>query len=136
MPADPRPAVQVFGRADSRETQKALRFFKERRVPVHYVDVARKPPALGELRRFAQRLGVAALVDAAGRRYRDLGLSYLRSSDDELLERLAADPALLRLPLVRAGSSFWAGLAEPEWTAWLRGGDGAGLPGGGRSGGS
>ncbi len=134
MPADPRPAVQVFGRADSRETQKALRFFKERRVPVHYVDVARKPPALGELRRFAQRLGVAALVDATGRRYRDLGLSYLRSSDDEFLERLAADPALLRLPLVRAGSSFWAGLAEPEWTAWLRGGDGTGLPDGGRSG--
>ena len=134
MPADPRPAVQVFGRADSRETQKALRFFKERRVPVHYVDVARKPPALGELRRFAQRLGVAALVDSAGRRYGDLGLAYLRSSDDELLGRLAADPALLRLPLVRSGSSFSAGLAEPDWTAWIRGGDTAGPDASGRTG--
>ncbi len=120
MPADPRPGVQVFGRKDSRDTQKALRFFKERRVPVHFVDVATHPPAPGELRRFVQRLGVAALLDTDGRRYRDLGLAYLRSTDDELLDRLIADPGLLRLPLVRSGAAFTVGSAEPTWTAWLR----------------
>ena len=120
MPSDPRPGVQVFGRKDSRDTQKALRFFKERRVPVHFVDVAMRPPAPGELRRFAQRLGVAALLDTDGRRYRDLGLAYLRSSDDELLDRLLADPGLLRLPLVRSGNAFTAGPAEPTWAIWLR----------------
>ena len=121
MPSDPRPGVQVFGRKDSRDTQKALRFFKERRVPVHFVDVAMRPPAPGELRRFAQRLGVAALLDTDGRRYRDLGLAYLRSTDDELLDRLLADPGLLRLPLVRSGNAFTAGPAEPTWAIWLRG---------------
>ena len=120
MPSDPRPGVQVFGRKDSRDTQKALRFFKERRVPVHFVDVAMRPPAPGELRRFAQRLGVAALLDTDGRRYRDLGLAYLRSTDDELLDRLLADPGLLRLPLVRSGNAFTAGPAEPTWAIWLR----------------
>ena len=121
MPADPRPGVQVFGRKDSRDTQKALRFFKERRVPVHFVDVAVHPPAPGELRRFSGRLGVAALLDTDGRRYRDLGLAYLRTTDDELLDRLIADPGLLRLPLVRSGNAFTAGSAETTWTTWLRG---------------
>ncbi len=120
MPADPRPGVQVFGRKDSRETQKALRFFKERSVPVHFVDVAIRPPAPGELRRFAQRLGPAALVDAGGRRYRELGLGYMRLGDEELLERLAADAGLLRLPLVRFGNAFAAGVAEDTWRAWVR----------------
>ncbi len=120
MPADPRPGVQVFGRKDSRDTQKALRFFSERRVPVHFVDVATRPPAPGELRRFAQRLGVAALFDTDGRRYRDLGLAYLRSTDDELMDRLIADPSLLRLPLVRSGTAFTVGSAEPTWAVWLR----------------
>lgn len=114
------PAVQVFGRRDSRPTQRALRFFKERRVPVAFVDLAVRSPAPTELRRFAERLGAAALLDAEGRRYRDLGGAWLRLDEADLLERLFADPALLRLPLVRRGNEFTAGVAEPTWAAWLR----------------
>ncbi|MGZ3587243.1 MAG: arsenate reductase family protein [Candidatus Limnocylindrales bacterium] len=113
------PPVQVFGRKDSRPTQKALRFFKERGLPVSFVDVAVKPPAPTELRRFAERLGAWALLDEEGRRYRELGLAYLRLDDAELLERLLADPSLLRLPLVRHGSRFAAGPEEGAWKALL-----------------
>ncbi|MGC8633333.1 MAG: arsenate reductase family protein [Candidatus Limnocylindrales bacterium] len=120
MPADPRPGVQVFGRRDSRDTQKALRFFRERRIPVHFVDVAIRPPAAGELRRFADRLGATALLDRDGRRYRDLGLAYLRVTESELFDRLVADPALLRLPLVRNGPACTVGPAEAIWIGWLR----------------
>ena len=119
MPADPRPGVQVFGRRDSRDTQKALRFFRERRVPVHFVDVAVRPPAPGELRRFAERVGTSGLVDTEGRRYRDLGLGYMRFGDAELFERLLADPGLLRLPLVRRGGQLAVGAAEKDWAEWL-----------------
>ena len=55
--------VQVFGRKDSRTTQRALRFFRERRVPVAFVDLAVRPLAPTELRRFAERLGPDALLD-------------------------------------------------------------------------
>jgi len=55
--------VQIFGLADSRPTQASLRFFKERRVDVTFVDLRKRPIAPGELRRFAERLGAAALLD-------------------------------------------------------------------------
>ena len=113
--APPVVPVQVFGRRDSRTTQRALRFFKERRVPVSLVDVAVKPPAPTELRRFAERLGATALIDRDGRRYADLGLAYLRMTDEELLDRLLGDPGLLALPLVRRGDRFAAGLDEARW---------------------
>lgn len=113
------PTIQVFGRRDSRETQKALRFFRERRLAVSFVDVAARPPAPAELRRFAERLGAEALLDREGRRYRELGLGYLRMGADELLDRLRDDPALLRLPLVRRGPAVSAGAAEAAWRAWL-----------------
>jgi arsenate reductase-like glutaredoxin family protein len=112
-------SVQVFGRKDSRPTQAALRFFRERRVPVSMVDIAIRPPAPTELRRFAQRLGPRALLDSESKAYRDQGLAYLSMGDDEVLERLIADPRLLRLPLVRAGERFSAGAAESTWKAWL-----------------
>ncbi len=115
MPQPGGPQVQIFGRKDSRGTQKAQRFFKERRIPVTFVDIAVKPPAPTELRRFAERLGVAALADTESAPWRDAGLGYLRMSDSELFERLLGDPRLLKLPLVRYGNLFCAGVDEATW---------------------
>ncbi len=112
-------SVQVFGRKDSRSTQAAIRFFRERRVPVSLVDVAVRPPAPTELRRFAQRLGSRALLDVESKAYRDQGLAYLSMGDDEVIERLLADPRLLRLPLIRTGDRFSVGPAEEAWKSWL-----------------
>jgi arsenate reductase len=121
MPAPHGPTVQMFGLVDSRPTQAALRFFKERRVNVTFVDLRRKPIAPGELRRFVERLGAAALLDTEGRQYKDLGLAYMRLGDDEVAARLLANNGLLRLPLVRFGKSFTAGPADAIWKVWLAG---------------
>ena len=100
----PGPSVQIFGLASDQGTRAAIRFFKERRIAIHQVDLKRKPIAAGELRRFVERLGAAALLDTDGRAYRDAGLGYMRMGDAEIVERLLADPGLLRLPLVRFGT--------------------------------
>ena len=113
--------VQVFGRKDSRETQRAQRFFKERRTPIAFVDLAVRPMAPTELRRFADRLGTEALVDREGRRFRELGLAWLRLDEQDLLRRLLEDQGLLRLPLVRRGDLFAAGVDEAGWKRLLAG---------------
>jgi arsenate reductase-like glutaredoxin family protein len=113
------PTIQVFGRDDSQETRAALRFFKERRVVPHVVDLRRKPMAAGELKRFVERLGARALADADGKAWRDAGLEHFRMDDAELADRLLADQRLLRLPLVRAGNRFAAGRDESTWKAML-----------------
>jgi arsenate reductase len=118
--AKPAPAsVQVFGLVDDQPTRAALRFYKERRFEIHFVDIRRKPIAAGELRRFTDRLGARTVLDAEGRAAREAGLAYLSLSEIELAERLLADQRLLRLPLVRFGSNVSAGRAEPAWKAWL-----------------
>jgi arsenate reductase-like glutaredoxin family protein len=72
-----------------------------------------------------ERLGARALLDADGRAFRDAGMGYLRMDDGEVVERLLADPRLLRMPLVRLGNDVSAGRAETTWKAWLKppGGD-------------
>jgi arsenate reductase (glutaredoxin) len=119
MPAPKAITVQMFGLVDSRPTQAAQRFFKERRANVTFVDLRRKPIAAGELRRFVERLGAAALLDTEGRRYKELGLGYMRLGDDEIVERLLSDSGLLKLPLVRFGNAFTAGPADAAWKGWL-----------------
>lgn len=113
--------VQIFGTRKSPETRKALRFFAERRTKTHFVDLGERAASRGELTRFAQRFGVTALVDTGSRRYADLGLHSAVHSDEWWLERLVAEPLLLRMPLVRQQSRLSIGGAEAEWESWLAG---------------
>ena len=110
--------VQVFGIKKSAETRTALRFFAERRIKVHFVDFNERAPALAELRRFAQKFGVAALIDRDSRRYADLGLRSAMLSDERWLEKLSLEPLVLRMPLVRHQQQLTIGAAQDTWDAW------------------
>ena len=113
------PNIQVFGTEDSQATRAALRFFRERRIVVHFVDLRKKAIAPGELRRFTDRLGAAALLDTGSRPYREQGMAYLTADPAGITARLLADVRLIRLPLVRYGDDVTAGKAEEAWKAWL-----------------
>lgn len=115
------PTIQIFGLEKDQSTRAAQRFFKERRVPISFVDLRKRSIAPAELRRFIERLGARTLIDETSRAYRDAGLGYMRLDDDDLVVRLLADPSLLRLPLVRNGNEVTAGRAEATWKAWLAG---------------
>ena len=119
VPTRKMPDIQVFGLEDDNATRAALRFFRERRIVVHFVDLRKKPIAAGELRRFTDRLGAAALLDTESRPYREGGLAYLTTDGAGIIARLLADVRLLRLPLVRYGDDVTAGRAEDAWRAWL-----------------
>ncbi|HEX6059789.1 MAG TPA: ArsC/Spx/MgsR family protein [Gemmatimonadaceae bacterium] len=111
--------VQIFGVKKSADTRKAQRFFAERRIRVHFVDLMERAASPGELRRFAQKFGVERLLDRDSRRFAELGLGPARYGDERWLEILADEPMLLRMPLVRSGALLSVGLAEPDWKQWV-----------------
>ena len=101
--------AQIFGFPDCQDTRKAQRFFKERNITVHFVDLKERPAARGELRRFAEKFGAAALIDRDGPRFKALGLRVAGDSPERLLERALTEPRLLRTPLVRCGGRVAVG---------------------------
>ena len=111
--------VQIFGIKKSADTRKALRFFSERRIRTHFVDLMERPASLGELRRFAQKFGVMSLVDKGSKRFAELGLRYAQLSDERWLEKLSEEPLLLRLPLVRNANQLVIGADEATWESWI-----------------
>jgi len=113
--------VQVFGFKDCQETRKALRFFAERRIAVHFVDLAEKPASKGELRRFADKHGAAALIDRESPRFKALGLHVSGDSPQRQLDRALTEPRLLKTPLVRVDQRVSVGLATDDWAAWIKG---------------
>lgn len=110
--------VQIFGTQKSQATKKALRFFKERGINPHFVDLQQREIAPGELRRFADRFGLDALLDKEGKAYREAGLEFLSLAGVQLTYRLIADPALMVQPLVRSGNTLGVGWDETLWRDW------------------
>ncbi len=111
--------VQIFGLKNSQATRGAERFFKERRMQIHFVDLTKKAMAPAEIKRFVDRFGLAALLDTEGKAWVDAGLKYIKVSDSEMLQRIERDPKLLRLPLIRDGSQLSVGRDEDSWKAML-----------------
>lgn len=111
--------VQIFGVKKSSDTRKALRFFAERRIKTHFVDLNERAASPGELKRFVQRFGLDRLIDKESKRYEELGLRHARYGDETWLNKLVDEPLLLRMPLVRHGNALTVGLAEQDWKDWI-----------------
>ena len=112
--------VQVFGTKRCNETKEALRFFKERRITTHFVDLEDRPAAAGELRRFGQKFGWSALINLKGRRARDRHVRPSGFSESQVLPLLEGDPLLLVTPLVRSGNQLAIGWDEAPWRDFLK----------------
>jgi arsenate reductase len=111
--------VQIFGIRKSADTRAALRFFAERRIKTHFVDLNERAASLGELRRFAQKFGVKNLIDREAKRFTELGLNAALLSEERWMEKLSLEPLLLRMPLVRHVQRLTVGPAEETWRAWV-----------------
>lgn len=110
--------VQIFGTKKSAATRKAQRFFAERRIRVHFVDLTQRAASPGELRRFVQKFGMDALIDRESKRFAELGLAHASYGDERWLQILGEEPLVLRQPLVRHGTQLTVGAAEATWKEW------------------
>ena len=113
--------VQIFGVKSNADVRKAERFFKERRINIHFVDFKQRAPAVGELRRFFQKFGEERLIDRESKRFLALGLQTAYYGDERWLEIASEEPMILHQPLVRAGKNLSVGHAEDEWKEWVEG---------------
>lgn len=111
--------VQIFGVQKNADTRKALRFFKERRVKVHFVDFDQRSPSPGELRRFFDRFGEARLIDRSSKRFAALGLQNAYYGNERWLEIASEEPLILAIPLVRSGNRLSVGHDAAAWNEWL-----------------
>jgi len=115
--------VQIFGVKKSADTRRALRFFSERRIQTHFVDLSERAISEGELQRFVRRFGLEALIDRGSKRFDELGLKHAQGSPARWIERLMTEPTLLRLPLVRRlgqPTGLTIGPDEESWKGWTK----------------
>lgn len=119
----PAPTIQIFGVKKCAESRKAERWFKERSVQISYIDLGTRGLSPGELRSVSAKVGIEALIDRQGTRYRDRGLRAAAPTGPRIEQALLLDPLLLRTPIVRASNNgkvlATIGFAPDQWQTWL-----------------
>ncbi len=107
--------VQIFGTLKCQDTRKAQRYFKERRIPFHFVNLAERGMSKGELASVKAVVGTDNLIDTEGKEYARLNLKYLTHNvEEELLNH----PLLLKTPIVRNGNKVTVGYLPHVWKTW------------------
>jgi len=110
--------IQIFGRSKSFDTQKAQRYFKERRVKFQYIDLKVKGLSLGELRKVRAAVGsLDALIDEKARESEDSWMLYL-GDPRTIEEKLVEHPEFLKAPIVRNGNQATVGFCPEVWKTW------------------
>ena len=105
-------AVQVFGTVKCNNTKKALRFFKERNIEIHFVDLSQKGISAGELKKIKIKIPVDDLIDREGNEYKKRNLQFIRHDTEE---ELLSHPLLFRTPVVRQGADVSVGYNPDSW---------------------
>ena len=100
------------------DTQKAERYFKERRISYQRVDVFKYGIGKRELESVAAAVGLDSLCDKDSKAYRESVIAYTQNRD-AILSGLMEKPQLLRLPIVRNGRLATIGYAPDVWEKWI-----------------
>lgn len=108
--------IQIIGIKKCRETQKAERFFKERKIPMHFRDLMEKGISKGELDNIKQAIPIEELIDKDGKEFKKRGLEYMvYDVETELLE----DSLLFKTPIVRNGKLVTVGYEPDDLKEWI-----------------
>ena len=110
------PTIQIFGLKKCSDTNKALRFFKERGIPTQFVDLSEKAMSRGELESVSRHVPLEDLLDRDGKQFKARSLQYMAEVDIE--SELLADPLLLKTPITRFGKLAACGHTPAVWKEW------------------
>jgi arsenate reductase-like glutaredoxin family protein len=107
--------IQIYGTKKCKATQKAQRFFKERRINFQFIDLNVKGMSKGEINKVAANVGLENMIDKESKQYEKRNLKYIVH---DILTELMEDPLLLKTPVVRNGNKATIGLDTETWKSW------------------
>jgi arsenate reductase (glutaredoxin) len=109
--------IQIFGVKKCFDTQKAERYFKERRIKYQFIDLTQKEMSKGELQSVKSAVGLNNLFNKESKEYEKLNLHKI-AGETMREEILLNNPKLYKTPIVRNGKKATVGYQPELWQTW------------------
>lgn len=109
--------IQIYGFKKCFDTQKAERYFKERKIKYQYIDLAKYGLSKGELASVVKAVGLNNLFNSDVKEYKILNLHIIGtpSMREEILYK---NPKLYKTPIIRNGKLATVGNQPEVWNGW------------------
>jgi len=109
--------IQIFAAKKCFDTQKAERYFKERKIKYQNIDLTKYGMSKGEFESVKAAVGLKDLININAKEYKMLNMQYLGigSSAEETLFK---NPKLYKTPIVRNGRQATVGYKPEVWDSW------------------
>ena len=110
--------IQIFGKKKCFDTQKAERYFKERRIKFQSIDMVSKGMSKGELDSVIRAVGLRNLIDTESPLYKAKNVDRM-TTPALITEILLENPKLIKTPVVRNGQKATVGFVPDVWEGWM-----------------
>ncbi len=110
--------IQVYCGRKNFDTQKAERWFKERRIPFQCLDLKKHRLGEREIRMMVSAIGIEEMIDRDDKKVREHPACYYDRAE-LLVPAVQEAPWLLKSPIVRNGNRMTAGYRPEIWETWL-----------------
>ncbi|WP_027627032.1 arsenate reductase family protein [Ruminiclostridium cellobioparum] len=108
--------IQIFG-TKGFDTQKAERYFKERKIRYQYIELNKYGLSKGEFDSVKSAVGLKALINEKSKEYERLNMRNL-GVGKVAEEVLFKNPKLYNSPIVRNGKKATVGYQPDIWKDW------------------
>lgn len=102
--------IQIFGTKKCKDTQKAIRYLKERRIEFQFIDLNIKGMSPGELNKVSQKVPLEEMIDKSSKEFEKKNLKYIKH---DVRTVLLEYPLLLRTPVIRNANQAFIGF-DPD----------------------
>jgi arsenate reductase-like glutaredoxin family protein len=109
--------IQIIGTKKSNNTKKAIRFFKERNINFHFMDLNERKISEGELSNILAKISADDLIDKESQSYKKRGFAYMQYDP---VEEILEDNNLMSTPVVRNGKEVTVGIDVEVWKQWIK----------------
>ena len=109
--------IQIFGKKKCFDTQKAERYFKERRIPFQSMDLKKHPLGEREVRLMLDAIGMEKLIDREDKKVKEHPACYYDRAE-LLIPAIRENPWMLKTPIVRNGNRVTSGYQPEIWDTW------------------
>lgn len=109
--------IQIYYCRKCFDSQKAERYFKERKIKYQAIDILRYGLSKGEFQSVKQAVGLEAMINSQSKAYSQYNMAYfgLGSNAEETLFN---HPELYKTPIVRNGKQATIGFKPEVWATW------------------
>lgn len=109
--------IQIFGVKNCNDTKKAIRFFKDRKINVQFINLKEKEISKGELKSITKDFDIEELLDREGKEFKKRNLKY---HVFDTLELLMESPLLFKTPILREKDRVTLGYCPEIWKTWIK----------------